>query len=140
MSNELETTVEVANEGPSGTEARIGKSFSIKGEVSSSEDLYVDGQVEGTIALQEHHLTIGPSGRAQADVNAKGVVVLGTVKGKVQATDRVEIRKTGSVVGDLVTARLTIEEGAHFKGSIDIKNADESTAQIGRQQAKARNR
>jgi len=102
------------------TVAHIGKSVLIKGELSGSEDLYIDGQVEGTIELREHNLTVGPHGRVSANVNAKEVVVQGTLKGNVRAADRVDIRKSGSVVGDLVSARVVIEDGAYFKGSIDI--------------------
>ncbi|MBI4458699.1 MAG: polymer-forming cytoskeletal protein [Acidobacteria bacterium] len=106
--------------------AHIGKSVLIKGELSGSEDLYVDGQVEGSIELREHNLTVGPNGRVQANVNAKEVVVNGTLKGNVRAVDRVEIRKSGSLVGDLVAARVVIEDGAYFKGSIDIQKGSEA--------------
>src|ERR1051325_4891220 len=95
--------------------ATIGKSVVIRGELSGSEDLYIDGQVEGTIELREHHLTVGPNGRVQANVNAKEVVIQGSVKGNVRAIDRVEIRKSGSLTGDLVAARVVIEDGAFFK-------------------------
>ena len=120
--------VEIGNEAPRAGMAHIGKSVIVKGELSASEDLSIDGHVEGTIDVRDHHLTVGPSGRAEANVNAKEVVVLGSVKGNVSAVGRIEIRKSGSVVGDLVTGRLTIEEGAHFKGSIDIKRAAEAVA------------
>lgn len=108
--------------------AHIGKSVLIKGELSGSEDLYIDGQVEGTIELREHNLTIGPHGRVNANMNAKEVIVQGSLKGNVRAVDRVDIRKTGSVVGDLVAARVVIEDGAYFKGSIDIQKASEPAA------------
>ena len=101
--------------------ASIGKSVVIRGELSGSEDLYIDGQVEGTIELREHHLTVGPNGRVQANINAKEVVIQGSVKGNVRAIDRVEIRKSGSLTGDMVAARVVIEDGAFFKGSIDIQ-------------------
>ena len=103
--------------------ATIGKSVLVKGQLSGSEDLYIDGEVEGTVELREHNLTVGPNGRVNADLNAKDIVVLGRVKGNVNATDRLEIRKTGSLVGDIVTARVVIEDGAYFKGSIDIQKA-----------------
>jgi cytoskeletal protein CcmA (bactofilin family) len=109
-----------SNESPR-TTAHIGKSVVIKGELSGSEDLSIDGQVEGTIELRDHHLTVGPNGRVQANVNAKEVVIQGSVKGNVRAIDRVEIRKSGSLSGDLVAARVVIEDGAFFKGSIDIQ-------------------
>ena len=101
--------------------ASIGKSVVIRGELSGSEDLYIDGQVEGTIELRDHHLTVGPNGRVQANINAKEVVIQGSVKGNVRAIDRVEIRKSGSLTGDMVAARVVIEDGAFFKGSIDIQ-------------------
>lgn len=108
------------SEAPKGV-ASIGKSVIIRGELSGSEDLFIDGQVEGTIELREHNLTVGPNGRVNAHVNAKEIVVQGAVKGNLRAADRVEIRKSGSVTGDLVAARIVIEDGAFFKGSIDIQ-------------------
>ena len=108
-------------EAPRSTVAHIGKSVVIRGELSGSEDLFIDGQVEGTIELREHHLTVGPNGRVQANVNAKEIIIQGTVKGNLRAVDRVEIRKSGSLTGDLVAARVIIEDGAFFKGSIDIQ-------------------
>jgi cytoskeletal protein CcmA (bactofilin family) len=114
-----------------GTVAHIGKSVLVKGELSGSEDLYIDGQVEGTIELREHNLTIGPNGRVEANVNAKEVVMLGTLKGNVRAAERVEIRKSGSVIGDLVAARVIIEDGAYFKGSIDIQKAGDAASKSG---------
>jgi cytoskeletal protein CcmA (bactofilin family) len=108
-------------ESSSKTTAHIGKSVVIRGELSGSEDLSIDGQVEGTIELRDHHLTVGPNGRVQANINAKEVVIQGSVKGNVRAIDRVEIRKSGSLQGDMVAARVVIEDGAFFKGSIDIQ-------------------
>jgi cytoskeletal protein CcmA (bactofilin family) len=121
MPQTAERNPEIGNGNPGVAIAHIGKSLAIKGELSASEDLSIDGQVEGTVELQDHNLTVGASGRAHANVNAKEVIVLGSVKGNVNALGRIEIRRSGSVIGDLVTARLTIEEGAHFRGSIDIK-------------------
>jgi cytoskeletal protein CcmA (bactofilin family) len=108
-----------------GTVAHIGTSVVVKGELSGSEDLFIDGQVEGTIELREHNLTIGPHGRVQANVTAKEVVLHGTLKGNVRAVDRVEIRKSGSLVGDVVAARVMIEDGASIKGSVDIQKPSE---------------
>ena len=108
-----------------GAVAHIGKSVQIKGELSGNEDLFIDGQVEGTIELREHNLTIGPHGRVQANVNAKEVVLLGSLKGNVRAVDRVEIRKSGSLIGDVVAARVVIEDGASIKGSVDIQKPTE---------------
>ncbi len=99
----------------------IGKSVVIKGELNGSEDLTVEGQVEGTIQLREHVLTIGPNGRIKAQVFAKAVIVLGEVTGNVTATDKVDIRDNGSVDGDIVSPRVAIAEGAHFRGSIDMQ-------------------
>jgi len=99
----------------------IGKSVVIKGELNGSEDLTVEGQVEGTIQLREHVLTIGPNGRIKAQVFAKAVIVLGEVTGNVTATDKVDIRDNGSVDGDIVAPRVAIAEGAHFRGSIDMQ-------------------
>lgn len=115
----------VPQEAPRGAAAHIGKSVVVKGELSGSEDLYIDGQVEGTIELREHNLTIGPHGRVQANVTAKEVVLHGTLKGNVRAVDRVEIRKSGSLVGDVVAARVMIEDGASIKGSVDIQKPAE---------------
>lgn len=101
--------------------AHIGKSVVIKGELSGSEDLYVDGQVEGTIELRGNSLIVGPNGNVKASVNAKGVVIQGKVDGKVQASERVELRKSAVVSGDVVTQRIAIEEGAFFQGKIDVQ-------------------
>ena len=106
--------------------AHIGKSVQIKGELRASEDLYIDGLVEGSIELRDHQLTVGPSGKVQANVNAKKVIIIGTVKGNIRAVDSVDVRKTGSLVGDLVVAGVIIAEGAYFKGSIDIQKAGEA--------------
>jgi cytoskeletal protein CcmA (bactofilin family) len=99
----------------------IGKSVVIKGELQGSEDLTIEGHVEGTIQLREHVLTIGPNGRIKAQVFAKSVVVLGEVTGNVSATDKVDIRDAGSVDGDIVAPRVAIAEGAHFRGSVDMQ-------------------
>jgi cytoskeletal protein CcmA (bactofilin family) len=92
----------------------------INGQIYSKEDLYVDGDVEGTIELQEHRLTIGPNGRVRSNVEAREVVILGNVQGNVDVSDKLEVRKDACVVGDITTARIVIEDGAYFKGSIDI--------------------
>ncbi len=101
--------------------AHIGKSVVIKGELSGSEDLYVDGTVEGTIELQENSLVIGPNGKVRANVNAKAVSVQGKLEGNIRASDRAELRKTAVAVGDIVTQRIAIEDGAYFKGKVDIQ-------------------
>src|SRR4051812_29489057 len=99
----------------------IGKSVVIKGELNGSEDLTIEGHVEGTIQLRDHVLTIGPNGKIKAQVFAKMVIVLGEVQGNVTASDKVDIRDNGSVEGDLIAPRIAIAEGAHFKGSIDMQ-------------------
>ena len=104
--------------------AMIGKAVKIIGQMFSKEDLYVDGDVEGTIECQENKLTIGPNGKLQAAVRAREVVVLGQIKGNVEAADRIDIRKDARLVGDIKTARIVIEDGAYFKGSIDIVKHD----------------
>ena len=112
----------------SGDLAQIGKSVVIKGELSGSEDLYVDGQVEGSIALKTNNLTVGPNGQVKASVDAKGVVVQGKLEGNVQASDRVELRKTAVVTGDISTQRISIEEGAYLKGKVDIQGKPDAKA------------
>jgi cytoskeletal protein CcmA (bactofilin family) len=101
--------------------AHIGKSVVIKGELSGSEDLYVDGKVEGTIQLQGNSLVIGPNGHVHADVNAKGVIVQGKLEGNIRASDRAELRKSAVIVGDIITQRIAIEDGAYFKGKVEIQ-------------------
>jgi cytoskeletal protein CcmA (bactofilin family) len=101
----------------------IGKSVVIKGELSGSEDLTIEGNVEGRIELRENVLTIGPNGKIRAEVFAKAVIVLGEVAGNVTASEKVDIRDNGSVDGDIVSPRVAIAEGAHFRGSVDMQRA-----------------
>lgn len=101
--------------------AHIGKSVIIKGQLSGSEDLYVDGVVEGTIELQGNNLVIGPNGNVRASINAKGVVVQGKLEGDIRAAERTELRKSAVAVGDIFTQRIAIEDGAYFKGKVDIQ-------------------
>jgi cytoskeletal protein CcmA (bactofilin family) len=101
--------------------AHIGKSVVIKGELSGSEDLYVDGNIEGNIELRNHSLTVGPNGTVKANVSAKAVVIQGKLDGAVTASDRVELRKSAAVTGDVTTQRIAIEEGAFLKGKVDIQ-------------------
>jgi cytoskeletal protein CcmA (bactofilin family) len=101
--------------------AHIGRSVIIKGELSGSEDLYVDGEVEGNIELRDHNLTVGPNGRIRANVNAKEIIVHGKVDGNLTGSDRVELKKSAVLVGDIVTRRIVIEDGAYFKGGIDLQ-------------------
>ncbi|MGA7685591.1 MAG: polymer-forming cytoskeletal protein [Terriglobales bacterium] len=101
--------------------ARVGKSVVIKGAISGSEDLYVDGEVEGSIELRSNSVTIGPNGKVKASVNAKSIVVQGKVDGSLIASDRLDLRKTAVVTGDVTTQRIAIEEGAFLKGKVDIQ-------------------
>jgi cytoskeletal protein CcmA (bactofilin family) len=100
--------------------AHIGKSVVIKGELSGSEDLYLDGEVEGSIELTGHSITIGPNGRVKANIHAREVVILGKVDGNVNGDERVEVKRSGVLAGDISTQRILIEDGADFKGSIDV--------------------
>jgi cytoskeletal protein CcmA (bactofilin family) len=99
----------------------IGKSVIIKGELSGSEDLTIEGNVEGKIELKENVLTIGPNGKIRAEVFAKAVIVLGEVTGNISASEKVDIRDNGSVDGDVTSPRVAIAEGAHFRGSVDMQ-------------------
>jgi cytoskeletal protein CcmA (bactofilin family) len=101
----------------------IGKSVVIKGELSGSEDLTIEGQVDGKIELRQNVLTIGPNGKIKAQVFAKSVVILGEVTGNVTASEKVDIRDNGSVDGDIAAPRVAIAEGAHFRGSIDMQRS-----------------
>jgi cytoskeletal protein CcmA (bactofilin family) len=104
-------------------QATIGKSLVIKGEVTGSESLYIDGRVEGSINLSGNRVTVGRNGVVSANINAREIVVLGKVRGNLTASDRVDIRSDGSLTGDVVAARISIEDGAFFKGGIDIRKA-----------------
>jgi cytoskeletal protein CcmA (bactofilin family) len=109
------------NRGTERTTVNIGKSVVIKGELNGSEDLTIEGQVDGKIELRQNVLTIGPNGRIKAQVFAKSVIILGEVTGNVTATEKVDIRDNGSVDGDIAAPRVAIAEGAHFRGSIDMQ-------------------
>jgi len=104
--------------------ALIGKSVHVKGQVFGREDLVIDGELDGTLELQEHRLTIGPNGKVQASIKAREVVVVGTVHGNIEASEKIDIRKDAKLVGDIKTARIVIEDGAYFKGSIDIQKPE----------------
>ncbi len=106
--------------------ASIGKSIIINGELSGSEDLTIEGQVEGKIELRDHVLTVGSNGHIKAQVTAKSIVVLGHVTGNLTATERVDIRENGSVEGDVVAPRVAIADGSHFRGSIDMQRKEQS--------------
>ena len=108
------------------TTVNIGKSVVIKGELSGSEDLTIEGQVDGKIELRQNVLTIGPNGKIKAQVFAKSVIILGEVTGNVTASEKVDIRDNGSVDGDIAAPRVAIAEGAHFRGSIDMQRTGAS--------------
>ena len=114
-------TTGAAGATPANEQATIGKSLVIKGEVSGSESLYVDGKIEGAINLPGNRVTIGRNGQVAANISAREIVVLGKVRGNCQASDRVDIRSEGSLTGDVIAARISIEDGAFFKGGIDIR-------------------
>lgn len=110
-------------------QATIGKSLIIKGEVTGSESLYIDGRVEGSINLPGNRVTIGRNGVVTANVVAREIVVIGKLKGNLTASDRVDIRNEGSLTGDVVAQRISIEDGAFFKGGIDIRKPGQQNAQ-----------
>jgi cytoskeletal protein CcmA (bactofilin family) len=119
----MDSTYPGASGTTSGSTARLGASLHIKGEITGNEDLQIDGSVEGLVQLEDRKLTVGASARVTADIIAREILVYGNVKGNLRARDRIEIKKDGSVVGDLTTARIMIEDGAYFKGSIEIDKA-----------------
>src|SRR6202041_3383708 len=121
---------------PAGS-ASIGKAVKVVGQIYSKEDLYVDGEIEGTVEALEHKLTIGPNGVVRAGAKAREVVALGTIQGNVDAHDKLEIRKDAKLVGDIRTARIIIEDGAYFKGSIDIVKPAPAKPGVKPQQAAA---
>jgi cytoskeletal protein CcmA (bactofilin family) len=118
-------------------QATIGKSLVIKGEVSGSESLYIDGRVEGSISLPGNRVTVGRNGVVSANINAREIVVLGKVKGNLTANDRVDIRNEGSLTGDVVAQRISIEDGAFFKGGIDIRKPGQKTNGESKEEAAA---
>jgi len=114
-------------------QATLGRSVVIKGEVSGSESLYIDGRIEGTVNFAEHRVTIGRNGSVAANINAREVVILGKVQGNIQVTDRLDIRSEGSLTGDVITQRISVEDGAILKGSVQVRavehKQDKSQAQ-----------
>jgi cytoskeletal protein CcmA (bactofilin family) len=117
------------NAAPAGDQAVISKGLFVKGEISGTESLYIDGKVEGAINLPGNRVTIGRNGTVGANVTAREVVVMGKVRGNVSASDRVDIRAEGALSGDVSAARISIEDGAFFKGGIDIRKADAKPGQ-----------
>jgi cytoskeletal protein CcmA (bactofilin family) len=126
MANEPAVAPRPAATTTTADQATIGKSLVIKGEVTGSESLYIDGRVEGSISLAGNRVTIGRNGVVAANINAREIVVLGKVRGNLTASDRVDIRSDGSLTGDVVAARISIEDGAFFKGGIDIRKGGQA--------------
>jgi cytoskeletal protein CcmA (bactofilin family) len=112
--------------------ARIGKSVSIRGELTGNEDLYLDGEMEGNISLRDHKLVIGPNGKIKANITARDVVVHGRVEGNISTSERVELKRASNLIGDLTTQRIVIEDGAFFKGAIDIKDSKGDRTEVRR--------
>ncbi len=117
----------------------IGKSVVIRGELTGNEDLYLDGEIEGTINLRDHKLVIGPNGKIKATITARDIVLHGRVEGNVAATERVELKKACTLIGDVSTQRIVIEDGAYFKGSIDIKDTRQPASENRKPMAVAAN-
>ena len=108
--------------------ATIGKSVVIKGQIFSREDLVIDGEVEGSVEAVEHRVVVGPNGKVNAGVKAREIMVQGSIKGDVEAGDKIDIRREAKLVGNIKTQRIVIEDGAYFKGSVDIQRADAAKA------------
>src|SRR6267378_218738 len=117
-------------------QASIGRSLVIKGEISGAESLYIDGHIEGTINIPEHRVTIGRNGAVTADINAREVVIMGKVNGNVICSDRLYIRSEGAVTGDVVTQRISVEDGAHLRGSVQVQASEQKSKQPQQQPAK----
>ena len=110
-------------------QATIGRSLVVKGEISGSESLYIDGKVEGTISLTDSRVTIGRNGTVAASISAREVIILGKVHGNIQVTDRLEIRSEGSLTGDVITQRISVEDGAILKGSVQVRAVEQKNSQ-----------
>ncbi|MGA2635657.1 MAG: polymer-forming cytoskeletal protein [Terracidiphilus sp.] len=126
------TVVDSTSRAPAvnGEQATIGKGLLVKGEISGSESLYIDGKVEGSINLPGNRITVGRNGQVAASITAREIVILGKIRGNISATDRVEIRAEGSLTGDVAAARISIEDGAFFKGGIDIRKPEGKSSAI----------
>jgi cytoskeletal protein CcmA (bactofilin family) len=110
-------------------QATIGRSLVVKGEITGSESLYIDGKVEGTINLTDSRVTIGRNGTVAASISAREVVILGKVHGNIQVTDRLDIRSEGSLTGDVITQRISVEDGAILKGSVQVRAVEQKQPQ-----------
>src|SRR6476646_8530023 len=110
-------------------QATIGRSVVITGEVSGTESLYVDGRIEGTVNFAEHRVTVGRNGSVAANISAREVVILGKVQGNIQCSDRLDIRSEGALTGDVVTQRISVEDGAILKGSVQVRAVEHNKSQ-----------
>jgi len=133
-----ETTATVPSTTPTSPHQTVlGQTVVLRGELTANEDLLIEGQFEGTISLEDHRLTVGADGQVKAEIRARQVVILGTVSGNVMAREKIEIRRSGHIVGDLMASAVAIEEGAYFKGSIDILREEAQEAPRGTPPASA---
>ena len=119
-------------------QANIGRSLVIKGEVSGAESLFIDGRIEGTISFPENRVTIGRNGNVAANINAKEVVIMGKVQGNVECADRLDIRSEGVLTGDVVTHRISVEEGAILKGGVEVRTPEKKEQKTQQQQNQAK--
>jgi cytoskeletal protein CcmA (bactofilin family) len=120
-------------------QATIGRSVVIKGEVSGTESLYIDGRIEGTVNFADHRITVGRNGSVAANITAREVVILGKVQGNIQCSDRLDIRSEGALTGDVVTQRISVEDGAILKGSVQVRAVEHNKSQAQKQaQAEAK--
>ena len=113
-------------------QATIGRSLVIKGEVTGAESLYIDGRIEGSINVADHRVTIGRNGTVAANITAREVVIMGKVKGNIQCSDRLDIRSEGALTGDVITPRISVEDGAVLKGSVQVRTAETKTQAQGK--------
>ena len=110
-------------------QATIGRSVVIKGEISGTESLYIDGRIEGTVNFSDHRVTVGRNGSVAANISAREVVILGKVQGNIQCTDRLDIRSEGALTGDVITQRISVEDGAILKGSVQVRAVEHKQSQ-----------
>lgn len=131
------TYTPVKTAAPTMEQATLGRTVVIKGEVSGAESLFIDGRVEGTISFPDNRVTIGRNGNVAANINAKELVIMGKVQGNVECTDRLDIRSEGSLAGDVITHRISIEEGAMVKGGVEVRTPEKKAQSQTQDQAKA---
>jgi cytoskeletal protein CcmA (bactofilin family) len=126
----------ISGVGSSVEQATIGRSLVIKGEVTGGESLYIDGRIEGSISVTDHRVTIGRNGSVTANISAREVVIMGKVKGNIQCADRLDIRGEGSLTGDVITQRISVEDGAVLKGSVQVRASEPKDKANGQAQSK----